>query len=135
MKALLTSPFTVIGQSDGGAHVVFRTDYSYSTYLLSHWVREKQIMPLEEAIRKMSSAVATRLAIPDRGVLKPGMFADVVIFDPNTIIDRATYEQPKQISTGMRYVWVNGTLVWQNGRHTGAKPGRIIRGQGYTGTR
>ena len=61
--------------------------------------------------------------------------ADVVIFDPNTIIDRATYEQPKQISTGMRYVWVNGTLVWQNGRHTGAKPGRIIRGQGYTGTR
>jgi dihydroorotase/N-acyl-D-amino-acid deacylase len=83
----------------------------------------------------MSSAVATRLAILDRGVLKPGMFADIVIFDPNAIIDRATFEDPKQISTGVRYVWVNGALVWRDGRHTGAKPGRILRGQGYTASR
>ena len=105
---------------------------SYGTYprILGRYVRDEHVLPLEDAIRKMSSAVATRLAIPDRGLLKPGMFADVVIFDPNTIIDRATYEQPKQYSTGVKYVWVNGTLVWQEGRHTGAKPGRILRSQG-----
>jgi len=86
-------------------------------------------------VRKMSSAVATRLAIADRGVLKEGMFADIVIFDPATIIDRATFDQPKQLSTGVRYVWVNGTLVWRDGTHTGAKPGHVLRGQGYGGPR
>jgi N-acyl-D-amino-acid deacylase len=141
VKLQLTQPWIKIGTDAAGpdpdsVHALLHPR-SYGTYprILGRYVRDEHVLPLEEAIRKMSSAVATRLAIPDRGVLKPGMFADVVIFDPNTIIDRATYEQPKQISTGMRYVWVNGTLVWQNGRHTGAKPGRIIRGQGYTGTR
>ena len=110
---------------------------SYGTYprILGRYVRDEHVLTLEDAVRKMSSAVATRLAIPDRGVLKPGMYADVVIFDPNTIIDKATFEQPKQLSTGVRFVWVNGTLVWRDGKHTGAKPGRILRGQGYSAAR
>ena len=110
---------------------------SYGTYprILGRYVRDDHVLTLEDAVRKMSSAVATRLAIADRGVLKEGMFADIVIFDPATIIDRATFDQPKQLSTGVRYVWVNGTLVWRDGAHTGAKPGHVLRGQGYGGPR
>ena len=84
-------------------------------------------MSLEEAVRKMTSAVATRLSILDRGLLRPGMFADVVVFDPATIIDRATYEQPHQLSEGVRHVFVNGVAVVPDGRHTGATPGRALR--------
>ena len=107
---------------------------SYGTYprILGRYVRDEHVLTLEDAVRKMSSAVATRLAITDRGVLEPGMYADIVIFDPNTIVDRATFEQPKQLSAGVRYVWVNGALVWHDGAHTGAKPGHILRGQGYS---
>src|SRR5262249_36404916 len=87
---------------------------SFGTYprILGRYVRDENVLSLEDAVRKMSSAVATRLSIADRGVLRPGMFADVVVFDPGTIIDRATFESPKQISSGVRSVWVNGTLVW-----------------------
>jgi dihydroorotase/N-acyl-D-amino-acid deacylase len=99
--------------------------------ILGRYVRDEGVIPLEDAIRKMSSAVATRLSIPDRGLLRPGMYADVVVFDPATIADRATFEQPHQISAGMRHVFVNGTAVVRDGRHTGAKPGRIVRGPGY----
>jgi N-acyl-D-aspartate/D-glutamate deacylase len=94
-------------------------------------VREERVIPLEDAIRKMSSAVATRLSIADRGVLKAGLYADVVVFDPATIGDRATFEQPHQLSSGMRHVFVNGVAVVRDGRHTGAKPGRALRGPGY----
>ena len=83
MTALLTSPYTVIGQSDGGAHVVFRTDYSYSTYLLSHWVREKGIMSLEDAIRKLTFVPASLFGLFDRGLVRPGMAADLMVFDPD----------------------------------------------------
>ena len=79
----------------------------------------------------MTSAVATRLSIHDRGLLQPGMSADIVVFDPATIADRATFEQPKQLSVGVRDVLVNGALVLRNGAHTGAKPGRAVRGPGY----
>jgi N-acyl-D-amino-acid deacylase len=99
--------------------------------VLGKYVRDEGVIPLEDAIRKMSSAVATRLAIPDRGVLRPGMYADVVVFDPATVADRATFEQPHQLSVGVRYVFVNGIPVVRDGRHTGAKPGRIVRGPGY----
>lgn len=88
-------------------------------------------MTLEEAIRKMSAAVADRLFLRDRGLLREGMYADVVVFDPTTIADRATFEQPHQLSVGVRYVFVNGTAVVREGKHTGAKPGRIVRGPGY----
>ena len=108
---------------------------AYGTFprILGKYVREEGVMPLEEAIRKMSSAVATRLSIADRGVLREGMYADVVIFDPATIADRATFEQPHQLSVGMRDVLVNGTAVVRNGQHTGAKPGMIVRGPGWQG--
>jgi dihydroorotase/N-acyl-D-amino-acid deacylase len=99
--------------------------------ILGKYVREERVMPLEEAIRKMSSAVATRLSLQDRGVLREGMYADIVVFDPETIADRATFESPHQLSVGIRSVFVNGTAVVRDGRHTGAKPGRIVRGPGY----
>jgi dihydroorotase/N-acyl-D-amino-acid deacylase len=108
---------------------------TYGTYprILGRFVREQRILTLEDAVRKMTSAVANRLSIRDRGQLREGMFADVVIFDPNTIIDRATYERPHQLSEGVRYVFVNGVAVVSGGRPTGAKPGRIVRGPGWTG--
>jgi N-acyl-D-amino-acid deacylase len=99
--------------------------------VLGKYVRDEHVIPLEEAIRKMTSAVAVRLSIHDRGILAPGMFADVVVFDPATIGDRATYEQPKQLSVGVRQVFVNGVQVIRDGAHTGAKPGRVVRGPGY----
>jgi len=82
-------------------------------------------------VRKMSGAVATRLSIRDRGLIAQGYYADVVVFDPATIIDRATFDQPHQLSTGVQYVFVNGVAVVSNGQHTGAKPGRLVRGPGY----
>jgi N-acyl-D-amino-acid deacylase len=82
-------------------------------------------------VRKMTSATATRLSLHDRGLLKPGMYADVVVFDPATIIDKATYEEPVQVSIGVRDVVVNGVPVIRAGQHTGAKPGHIVRGPGY----
>jgi len=110
---------------------------AYGTYprILGKYVREEQVMPLEDAIRKMSSAVATRLSIQDRGVLREGLYADIVMFDPATIIDHATFQEPHQLSEGMRHVLVNGVPVVRNGRHTGAKPGMVVRGPGYTGNR
>ena len=108
---------------------------SYGTYprILGRYVRDEQIIPLEDAVRKMSGAVAARLLIKDRGLLRAGMFADVVVFDPATIRENSTYENPNQLSTGVREVFVNGTEVVHEGRHTNAKPGRIVRGAGWTG--
>jgi N-acyl-D-amino-acid deacylase len=108
---------------------------SYGTYtrILGHYVRERQVLSLEEAVRKMTSAVANRLTIRDRGQLREGFFADVVIFDPATVIDKATYTEPHQHSVGIQIVLVNGVRVWDNGKHTGAKPGRIVRGPGWSG--
>ena len=99
--------------------------------LLARYVREQQVIPLEDAVRKASAAVATRLSITDRGVLKAGLKADVIVFDPATIMDNATFERPHQLSTGMRDVFVNGVPVLRNGQHTGAKPGVVVRGPGY----
>jgi len=106
---------------------------SYATYpkILGQYVREERIIPLEDAVRKMSGAVADRLLIHDRGLLRPGMYADVVVFDAATIKDHSTYEQPHQLSTGVRHVFVNGVEVIRDGRHTGAKPGRVVRGPAW----
>ncbi|MCC6930749.1 MAG: D-aminoacylase [Gemmatimonadaceae bacterium] len=99
--------------------------------LFGRYVREQKVIPLEDAVRKASSAVATRLNITDRGVLKSGLKADVIVFDPNTITDNATFEKPHQLSTGIRDMFVNGVAVLRNGQHTGAKPGVVVRGPGY----
>ena len=106
---------------------------SYGNYprVLGRFVREQHILRLEDAIRKMTWAVAERLSIRDRGMLHEGMHADIVVFDPNTIIDRATYENPHQLSVGMQHVFVNGVEVVTDGKPTGAKPGEIVRGPGY----
>jgi N-acyl-D-amino-acid deacylase len=106
---------------------------AYGTFprIVGRYVRDERLLSLEEAVRKSTSATATRLLIPDRGVLRDGFFADVVVFDPATIVDRATFDAPHQLSTGVRHVLVNGAFVVRDGRHTGAKPGRILRGPGY----
>ena len=105
---------------------------SYGTFpkILGHYVRDEKVMPLEDAVRKATSAVATRLSIPDRGLLREGFFADIAVFDPMTIIDRSTFEQPHVLSDGVKLVFVNGALVVRDGRHTGAKPGRVLHGPG-----
>jgi N-acyl-D-amino-acid deacylase len=106
---------------------------AYGTYprVLGRFVRQDHLLTLEDAVRKMSGAVAERLGIRDRGELAQGMYADVMIFDPATILDRATYERPHQLSVGVRYVLVNGVPVVDDGRVTGAKPGMVVRGPGY----
>jgi len=106
---------------------------SYGTYprILGRFVRDYKWLTLEDAIRKMTGATAARLSIHDRGELKEGWYADIMIFDPNTIIDRATYEQPHQLSVGVRWVLVNGVPVVADGNVTGAKPGRVVHGPGY----
>jgi N-acyl-D-amino-acid deacylase len=105
--------------------------YGNFARLLGKYVRDEHVIPLEEAIRKLTWLPATTLRIKERGQLAPGYLADVVVFDPQTIGDRATYEQPHQYSTGVRHVWVNGVQVLKDGEHTGAKPGRVVRGPGW----
>jgi N-acyl-D-amino-acid deacylase len=105
--------------------------YGNFARLLGKYVRDEQVITLEEAIRKLTSLPADTLRITDRGRLTAGQFADVVVFDPKTIADRATYEQPHQYAVGMRHVWVNGTQVLRDGEHTGDTPGRVVRGPGW----
>ena len=141
VKLQLQQPWIKIGSDAGGPDpdsvraLVHPRTFGNFPRILGKYVRDEHVIPLEDAVRKMTSAVAERLSIHDRGLLMPGMFADVVVFDPATIADRATYEQPKQLSVGVRDVWVNGIQGYRDGRHTGAKPGRALRGPGYTGTR
>ncbi|MBA4123606.1 MAG: D-aminoacylase [Acidobacteria bacterium] len=105
---------------------------SYGNFarLLGKYVREERVISLAEAVRRLSGLPATNLGLDKRGFLKKGMFADIVIFDPNTIADRATFEKPHQYAVGVRDVFVNGAQVLKNGEHTGAKPGRAIWGPG-----
>jgi N-acyl-D-amino-acid deacylase len=107
--------------------------YGNVSRLLGRYVREEKIIPIEEAIRKLTLLPATNLGLRRRGALRPGMYADVVVFDPATIADHATFERPHQYSTGVRHVFVNGVAVLLEGEHTGAKPGRFVRGPGWRG--
>ena len=105
--------------------------YGNFTRLFGKYVREERVIPLEEAVRKSTSAVATRLSIQDRGLLKEGMWADVIVFDPATVSDRATFEKPHQLSVGISGMLVNGIEVLRDGVHTGAKPGQVVRGPAW----
>lgn len=105
--------------------------YGTVARLLGKYVRDEKLIPLQEAIRRLTFLPATNLKIQQRGMLRPGYFADVVIFDPTKIRDYATFEKPHQYSTGVVHVFVNGTHVLKDGEHTGATPGRVIRGPGY----
>ncbi len=121
-----TSPEGILGQ----AHPHPR---AYGTFprVLAKYVREEKVLTLEDAIRKFSALPAQRMRLTDRGVLKAGMWADVVIFDPATVHDRATFDNPNQLSDGMDYVLVNGVPVIDQGKMTGALPGKVLRGAGY----
>jgi len=114
-----------------GAHP--RT-YGNFARLLGRYVRDEGVIPLEEAIFKLTSLPAGNLKVADRGLLAPGFYADVVVFDPETIADHATFGEPHQLSTGMVHVFVNGEQVLKDGDHTGALPGRFVRGPGFAGT-
>jgi dihydroorotase/N-acyl-D-amino-acid deacylase len=106
---------------------------AYGTFprILRKYVREEKKLTLEEAIRKFSALPAQRMRLADRGVLKQGMWADVVVFDPETIRDLATFDNPNQLSQGMEYVVVNGVAVIEEGKMTGALPGKVLRGPDY----
>jgi N-acyl-D-amino-acid deacylase len=105
--------------------------YGNVARLLGRYVREEQLIPLGEAVRRLTSMPAEQLKLVDRGRLQPGHFADVVVFDPATVQDHATYAEPMQLATGVRHVFVNGVAVLRDGEHTGALPGRVVRGPGY----
>jgi N-acyl-D-amino-acid deacylase len=109
--------------------------YGNFARLLGRYVRDQKAATMADAIRRLTSFPAANLRIKERGSLKPGYFADIVAFDPNTIQDHATYEKPHQYSTGMTHVWVNGTQVLRSGEHTGAKPGQVVRGPGWSAGR
>lgn len=107
--------------------------YGNVARLLGYYVRDQKAASLPDAIRRLTSLPATNLGIKDRGWLRPQMHADVVVFDPATIRDNATFAKPQQLATGVRDVFVNGVQVFKDGQHTGAKPGRVVRGPGWTG--
>jgi N-acyl-D-amino-acid deacylase len=109
--------------------------YGNFARLLGKYVRDEKVIPLEEAIYKLTTLPATNLKIDKRGALKEGYYADVVVFDPAKVQDHATFDDPHQLSTGMSHVFVNGIQVLRDGEHTGATPGRVIRGPGWAGRR
>ena len=133
---IMRHPATAIG-SDGpvgvfGEGAPHPRQYGTFARILGHYVRERGVITLEEAVKKMSSQSARRLGIHDRGLITEGYFADVAVFDAEEIIDRASFEQPHQYATGMKFVLVNGEVVVENGAHTGRRPGRILHGPGFT---
>jgi N-acyl-D-amino-acid deacylase len=137
VRVKMRQPWMKFGTDAGGVDpdsargLVHPRAYGNYPRILGTYVRDEGVLTLEEAVRKASSAVATRLGIMDRGLIRPGMHADLVVFDPATIGDRATFEQPHQLSVGVRDVYVNGVAVLRDGRHTGARPGHIVRGSGW----
>ncbi len=136
---IMQHPAAAIG-SDGAVSVFgvgapHPRQYGAFARVLGHYVRERGLISLEEAVRKMSSMSAQRLGIRDRGLLVEGYFADVAIFDADEIKDRATFEDPHQYAIGMKHVLVNGELVVENGQHTGRRPGKVLYGPGYAGNR
>jgi dihydroorotase/N-acyl-D-amino-acid deacylase len=133
VRLALRQPWTSIGQ-DAGAVTPDKAGgrghpRGFGTFprILGRYVREDSLLRLEDAVRKMTSLAAQRVGLDHRGLLAPGMFADIVLFDPATIIDRSTFEQPQQLATGVRFVYVNGVAVVADGVVTGALPGRALR--------
>jgi N-acyl-D-amino-acid deacylase len=110
---------------------------SYGSFarILGHYSRDEKLFPLEFAVRKMTSLATQRVGLTDRGLIRPGMFADITVFDPATVMDRATFEKPHQTSIGIEYVLVNGQVVLRKGQLTSARPGRGLRGPGYQESR
>jgi N-acyl-D-aspartate/D-glutamate deacylase len=136
LSKILTHPNAVIGLGDGGAHVQFHGGYGYITKLLGEWVREKQVMSLEEAVRRLTFDSASTFGLYDRGLLRPGMAADIAIFDPATVKcgkEEVVHDFPaggwriKETSEGVTHTIVNGQVLLEDKKHTGALPGRVLR--------
>jgi len=136
LTKILTHPNAVIGLGDGGAHVQFHGGYGYLTKLLGEWVREKRVMTLEQAVRRLTFDSASTFGLYDRGLLRPGMAADIVIFDPATVKcgkEEVVHDFPaggwriKETSEGVSHTIVNGKVLLENKRHTGALPGKVLR--------
>jgi N-acyl-D-aspartate/D-glutamate deacylase len=139
IETALKFPWTSIGSDAGAAEKMGERDaiglphpraYGNFPRLIARYVREKKVLTLEEAIRKMTSWPATRMRLSGRGVIKEGAWADVVVFDYDKIQDRATYEQPLLTPVGIDYVIVNGQVTIENGKHTGARAGKVMYGPG-----
>jgi N-acyl-D-aspartate/D-glutamate deacylase len=137
---ILTYPNAIIGLSDGGAHVQFQSGFGFSTRLLSEWVREKKIMSLEQAVRRLTFESASTFGLYDRGLLRPGMVADIVIFDPDTVKPlplEVLHDFPtgakriKEPAQGIHMTIVNGEILLEDGKHTGNLPGRVLRNTYY----
>jgi N-acyl-D-aspartate/D-glutamate deacylase len=137
---ILTYPNAIIGLSDGGAHVQFQSGFGFSTRLLSEWVREKKIMSLEQAVRRLTFESASTFGLYDRGLLRPGMVADIVIFDPDTVKPlplEVLHDFPtgakriKEPAQGIHVTIVNGEILLEDGKHTGNLPGRVLRNTYY----
>jgi N-acyl-D-aspartate/D-glutamate deacylase len=137
---ILNSPYTVVGLSDGGAHVQYHSEVGYSTRLLGYWVREQEIMSLEQAVRRLSFDSASAYGIHDRGLLRPGMAADMVVFDPDTVQPRkqdVVHDFPNNgwrmrvLADGIHYTVVNGEVVLDHEKSTGATPGKVLRNALY----
>jgi N-acyl-D-amino-acid deacylase len=132
LKTILRHPLTMVS-TDGSAlpldypRMVHPRNFGTFPKILRKYVREERIMPLEEAIRKMTSAGATKLGLMDRGILRPGFYADVTVFDPLNVREKATYFDPKRFPEGLEYVFVNGTLTIEHDRHTGALAGKPLK--------
>jgi dihydroorotase/N-acyl-D-amino-acid deacylase len=133
---MIAQPWVIIGSDAGGydpdttTSLVHPRSYGSFPRVIGKYVRTDSVLRLEDAVRKMTWSTAQVLGLRDRGLVREGLFADLVIFDPETVIDRATFGSPHQLSTGIRDVFVNGVAVWRDGRHTGATPGRVLRGPG-----
>ena len=136
VQRILQYPYSMVASDAGvvefGTGMPHPRAYGTNARVLARYVREKKIVRLEEAIRKMTSLPAQRFRFTDRGLIRPGMWADIVVFDPATVGDKATFEKPHAYSTGIHYVLVNGKIVINHERHTGARPGQIILGPGAT---
>jgi N-acyl-D-aspartate/D-glutamate deacylase len=144
MRRILTYPNAILGLSDGGAHVQFHGGAGYSTRLLSEWVRDKGIMSLEEGVRRLTFESASAFGIYDRGLLRPGLAADIVIFDPDTVKplpETIVHDFPaggwriKEDAAGIHATIVNGQVLLEEGKHTGALPGRVLRNTYYHANR
>jgi N-acyl-D-aspartate/D-glutamate deacylase len=138
---IIRSPFVLVGQSDAGAHLIYDAGFGYATRLLGYWIREKNIMSLEEGVRKLTFMVASIFGLPDRGLLRPGMAADLVVFDPATVREcepemvqdlPANEKRFIQKAIGIETTIVNGQILVERGAHTGALPGRVL-GNGNSG--
>jgi N-acyl-D-amino-acid deacylase len=138
---ILGSPYAVVGLSDGGAHVQFHSNVSNPTRLLGYWVREKGIMSLEHAVRRLTFDSASAFGIYDRGLLQPGMAADLVVFDPDTVQpgkQDVVHDFPndgwriRELTEGIHYTVVNGEVLLEKGAHTGSHPGRVLHNAHYS---